>query len=418
MTIDFSEYPFSSELSSEGHLIDSGIMSAIMDFIIKNQGTYEILEFKVGHTNDEVSRVKFKVFAKTQVELKKMCEGLHVLGSIPVIEENAILKSSEKDWVVPEDFYSTTNHATEVRVDGKWIKARNQRMDAVLVCGKKNAEWEIFCRKLRDVKAGDLIVCGFKGIRIQPEFKERDRDEFAFMNSDVSSERRVRVAVQKIARLIADKRQAGGKLGITAGPVVVHTGGAESLAKMIKDGYVDFLLSGNALAVHDIEQNLFKTSLGIDIESGEPVQDGHRNHMRAINTIFKYGSIKGAVDAGVLTQGIFHECTQAKVPFVLAGSIRDDGPLPEVITDMIKAQSAYFQQLSDCSIMIILSSMLHGIGVGNMLPGYVKTICVDINPAVVTKLADRGSHQTIGIVTDVGTFLASLYAELKSLEKK
>jgi lysine-ketoglutarate reductase/saccharopine dehydrogenase-like protein (TIGR00300 family) len=416
MTTNFADYPFSVEMRSDGHLIDSGIMSAIMDLIIKNQGVYEIHEFTVGRTNDDPSRARFTVYAKTAHDLGRLREGLHGLGSIPVVEEDVLLQPALQDWVVPENFYSTTNHRTEVKVAGTWYTAQNQRMDAVLVCRPVQNGWEVFCRKLRDVKANDQVVCGIKGIRILPEFKERDRDEFAFMNSEVSSERRVRIAVGKIARVIHEKRRQGGKIGITAGPVVIHTGGAEPLAKMIRSGYVDFLLSGNALAVHDIEQNLFKTSLGIDVSSGEPVHDGHKNHMRAINAVFKAGSIKAAVEQGVITQGIFYECIQKNVPFVLAGSIRDDGPLPEVVTDMVQAQAAYFKHLQECSVMLILSTMLHGIGVGNMLPGCVKTICVDINPAVVTKLADRGSHQTIGIVTEVGTFLSLLLQELQALE--
>ncbi|HEY9072216.1 MAG TPA: TIGR00300 family protein [Candidatus Ozemobacteraceae bacterium] len=418
MNRPLNNLPFSKELHVEGHLIDSGIMSACMDLIIKNDGEYEIHEFVVGKSHEQPSRARFTIFARTEAELLRLCEGLHGHGCQPVVEENAVLKPAIKAWVVPEDFYATTNHLTEVRLDGVWHTATRQRMDAVLVCTRNDQGWNIVCRKLRDVKEGDLIACGIRGIRIKPESKERDREEFAFMNSEVSSERRVKIAVRKIAQLILEKRRTGGRLGITLGPVVVHTGGAEYLAKMIRDGYVDFLLSGNASAVHDIEQNLFRTSLGIDIESGEPVEDGHRNHLRAINTIFRCGSIRNAVEQGVLTQGIFHECVRKNVPFALAGSIRDDGPLPEVYTDMVEAQKAYFELMEGCTIMLILSTMLHGIGVGNMLPGWVKTICVDINPAVVTKLADRGSHQTIGIVTDVGSFLAALYHDLKLLEKE
>ncbi|MBI3038979.1 TIGR00300 family protein [bacterium] len=406
---------FSAELTAEGHLVDSGIMAAIMDCIIKNQGQYEISEFVMGRTNQDISRAKFKVFSPNPLDLEKICESLHTLGCQGVTEDDATLKTAEKDWVVPDDFYSTTNHQTEVKIGGKWIGVQNQRMDAVLVCRKENESWSAFCCKLRNVRANDLVVCGYKGIRIKPEFKERDREDFAFMDSEVSSERRVRVAVGKVARILLEKKRNGEKIGVTAGPVVIHTGGAEYLSKLIKERFIDFILAGNALAVHDIEQSLFHTSLGIDVDSGEPVEDGHRNHMRAINAIFRQGSIKNAVNAKILSQGIFYECVQNNVPFVLAGSIRDDGPLPEVITDMNQAQAAYFEKIQGCSMMLILSTMLHGIGVGNMLPGRVKTICVDINPAVVTKLADRGSHQTIGIVTDVGTFLSALYAELKHL---
>ncbi|MFZ2959979.1 MAG: TIGR00300 family protein [Candidatus Ozemobacteraceae bacterium] len=418
MPQDFSSFPFTSELIVKGHLIDSGIMSAIMDLIIKNNGSYEIIEFNVGHTHEETSKAHFKIFAKTELDFRRIQEGVHGHGCSAVLEKDAILKPADADMVVPDEFYSTTNHRSEVKLDGVWVEAQQQRMDALLVCCKEGSTWQVTCRKLRQIKKGDLVVCGYQGLRIHPESKGRDREEFAFMNSEVSSERRVRIAVNKIARLILERRKQGGRLGVTAGPVVIHTGGAEFLAKLIREGYVDFLLSGNALAVHDIEQALFKTSLGIDIHSGEPVEDGHRNHMRAINTIFRHGSIKGAVEAGVLTQGIFYEVVKKNIPFVLAGSIRDDGPLPEVLMDMSKAQAGYSEHAQKCSIMLILSTMLHGIGIGNMLPGWVKTICVDINPAVVTKLADRGSHQTIGIVTEVGTFLASLYHEIKALEAK
>ena len=415
MSPSFAEYPHHLELSTQGHLIDSGIMSSIMNLIIRNGGAYEILEFTMGKSHDEYSKARFVLYARTESQLRRIQEGLYEFGCQTREEPDARLKPAEKDWVVPDEFYSTTNHRTEVKLEGQWVMADNQRMDAILVCRREADGWHATCRKLRQVKAGDQVVCGYQGIRIHPEFKERDQEEFGFMNSDVSSERRVRIAVSKIARILLEKRKQGKRIGITAGPVVVHTGGAEHLAGMIREGFVDFMLAGNAVAVHDIEQNLYKTSLGIDIHSGDPVAEGHRNHMRAINTVFRHGSIKGAVEAGAITSGIMYEITKRNIPFVLAGSIRDDGPLPEVVTDMVTAQEAYAHELKGCGMMLLLSSMLHGIGVGNMLPGYVKTICVDINPAVVTKLADRGSHQTIGIVTDVGTFLAALYQELKSL---
>ncbi|MBF0409375.1 MAG: TIGR00300 family protein [Candidatus Riflebacteria bacterium] len=414
MKTDFSEFPFSSEQNVKGHLIDSGIMSSIMNLIIRCGGSYHIDEFNVGHTHDDMSSAKFKIYARTESQLKRIMDDLVDFGCQKSAEElDAVLLQSEMDMTVPDEFYSTTNHRTEIKLDGKWRVVQNQRMDAILVCSKSGDNWNIDCRKLRNIKKGDLVICGYQGVRIQPEFRERDREEFGFMNSDVSSERRVRIAVSKIAKTIHDRKARGEKVGVTAGPVVVHTGGGEYLARLIKDGYIDFLLSGNALAVHDIEQNLFQTSLGINITSGEPVHEGHKNHIRAINTIFRHGSIKAAVDAGILTGGIMYEAVKKNMPFALAGSIRDDGPLPEVFTDMSLAQEAYSNLLKNCGMMLMLSTMLHGIGVGNMLPGYVKTICVDINPAVVTKLADRGSHQTIGIVTDVGSFLASLYHELK-----
>jgi lysine-ketoglutarate reductase/saccharopine dehydrogenase-like protein (TIGR00300 family) len=281
-------------------------------------------------------------------------------------------------------------------------------MDAVIAMRDLKAE----CRKLRDVRRGDMIVCGVHGIRIQPEFKERDRLGFAFMANDISSERRTETAVRKIGELMKHVKKDGGKIVFVAGPVVVHTGGVGAFSDLIRSGYVHGLLSGNALAVHDIEHALYGTSLGVDIEHGVPIEGGHKNHMRAINAINRCGSVKGAVESGILRSGVMYECVKHNVPFVLAGSIRDDGPLPDTIMDLVKAQESYAQQLAGVNMVICLSSMLHSIGVGNMLPSWVRVVCVDINPAVVTKLSDRGSQQTIGVVTDVGAFLGLLAREL------
>jgi lysine-ketoglutarate reductase/saccharopine dehydrogenase-like protein (TIGR00300 family) len=281
-------------------------------------------------------------------------------------------------------------------------------MDAVIIVNDGLAE----CRKLRDVKEGEMIVCGSQGIRIQPEFKERDRLGFAFMSNEISSERRAETAVRKVAEMMRQIKTEGGRIVFVAGPVVIHTGGSQAFGEIIRRGYVDALLAGNAIAVHDIENALFGTSLGVDLEHGIPIEEGHKNHMRAINTINRYGSIKGAVEAEALRSGVMYECVKRQVPFVLAGSIRDDGPLPDTEMDLIKAQEEYARLLAGVKMVICLSSMLHSIGVGNMLPSWVRMVCVDINPAVVTKLSDRGSQQTLGIVTDVGTFLNLLAQQL------
>src|SRR5204863_3273547 len=267
--------------------------------------------------------------------------------------------------------------------------------------------------KLRDVRRGDRVVVGAHGVRIQPEFKERDRLGFAFMASDISSERRTETAAAKVAEMMRGLRAAGGRIVFVAGPVVVHTGGGAALCELIRGGYVSALLAGNALAVHDIEHALYGTSLGVDLERGVPLEEGHKNHMRAINAINRHGSIRGAVEAGALQSGIMFECVRGGVPFVLAGSIRDDGPLPDTEMDLIRAQEAYTKALEDAKLVVCLSSMLHSIGVGNMLPSWVRMVCVDINPAVVTKLSDRGSQQTVGVVTDVGGFLGRLWEQLR-----
>jgi lysine-ketoglutarate reductase/saccharopine dehydrogenase-like protein (TIGR00300 family) len=282
-------------------------------------------------------------------------------------------------------------------------------MDAAIVVRDGRA----FCRKLRDLQLGDRVVCGMQGIRVQPDLQGRDRPTFGFMSNDVSSERRVETAVARVAGMLRETRARGERIAFVAGPVVVHTGGADYFCELIRLGFVDVLLSGNALAVHDIEAALSGTSLGIDLDTGRPVEHGHRNHMRAINAIRRAGGIGKAVATGLLTRGLMYHCHLHGVPYVLAGSIRDDGPLPETVMDLAQAQDLYAAALADVGVVIMLSSMLHSIGVGNMVPSWVKVVSVDINPAVVTKLSDRGSTQTVGVVTDVGLFLHQLATALR-----
>ena len=293
-------------------------------------------------------------------------------------------------------------------------KLQNQRMDALIVV-EGDAAW---CRRLRDIRAGDKVVTGMRGIRVIPESKERDRLAFAFMSNGISSERQVETAVKQTAALIEQARAAGHKVVAVAGPVVVHTGGALPLSRLIREGYINALLSGNALGVHDIEAALLGTSLGIRQSDGRQEEHGHRNHMRAINAIYHCGSIRGAVESGRLKSGIMYECVRANVPFVLAGSLRDDGPLPDAITDMNQAQDAYAEQLKGAGLVLCLGSMLHSIAVGNMLPSWVKIVCVDINPAVATKVSDRGTGQAVGVVTDVGLFLDLLARTLIPVSMK
>src|SRR5688572_26645864 len=401
----------SDTIEAEGHLIDSGLLSAIFDKIIEFKAAYEIVDFDIGKTNDDASRIKMRITAADSTLLDELLQQLTTFGCHPVKERNAILKPAEKDRCVPDDFYSTTNNRTHIRVGGKWVEVEQQRMDAVIVVSDGRAA----CRKLRDVRAGEFVVCGHEGIRVTPEFKERDRLGFAFMSNDVSSERRVEGVVSKIADMMRQVKTSGGRIAVVGGPVVVHTGGVEHFSELIRLGYVDVLLAGNALAVHDIEFALSGTSLGIDLIAGAAVEQGHRNHMAAINTINRAGGIRQAVECGVLKSGVMYECIKHGVEFVLAGSIRDDGPLPETVMDLVEAQERYAAALSnDVQLVLMLSTMLHSIGVGNMLPSWVRVVCVDINPAVVTKLSDRGSSQTIGVVTDVGLFLHRLAERLRS----
>ena len=397
-------------VEAEGHLIDSGLLPSIFDKIIESGGLYEVEQFSIGRNNDEYSRLRLRVSAVTEEALEELLDHLVPLGCHRVSESDARICAAESDQVVPDDFYSTTNMRTLVRLDGEWIEVEMQRMDATIVVQDGRAE----CRKLRDVKAGDAVVCGWDGVRVIPVFKDRDRRGFAFMSNEVSSERRVETAVRNTARMIREAKEHGRRVVVVAGPVIVHTGAGPDFARILRAGLVDAVLSGNALAVHDIEQALFGTSLGVSYETGKPVEEGHKNHMRAINAINRSGSIAAAVADGTLESGVMFECVRSNVPFALAGSIRDDGPLPDTLMDLIEAQARYAELLEGAEVVLMLSSMLHSIGVGNMLPAWVRTVCVDINPAVVTKLADRGSAQAVGVVTDVGLFVHLLARELSS----
>jgi lysine-ketoglutarate reductase/saccharopine dehydrogenase-like protein (TIGR00300 family) len=399
----------SEVVEAEGHLIDSQILNAVFDTVVRRDATFDVLRFTIGRSNDEPSSIVMRISAPSQEMLHEVLEELVALGCRLADAHDAVLRPAEGDGCVPDDFYSTTNHRTLVRHGGQWIPVARQRMDAVIVI----ADGRAACCKLRDVRAGDSVVCGVAGVRVMPEFQERDRHGFAFMTNDISSERRVEAGVSRIAAMMREVKAAGGRIAVVAGPVVVHTGGSTHFQDLIRLGYVDVLLAGNALAVHDVEQALFGTSLGVDLESGRAIEGGHRNHMRAINTICRAGGLAAAVNAGVLTSGVMFECIRHGVHFVLAGSIRDDGPLPDTMMDLTAAQDRYAEALEGVGLVLALSTMLHGIGVGNMLPSWVKMVCVDINPAVVTKLADRGSSQTMGIVTDVGLFLHRLAHTLR-----
>ncbi|HVC20578.1 MAG TPA: TIGR00300 family protein [Vicinamibacterales bacterium] len=399
----------SEVVEAEGHLVDSELLTLIFDTVIKSGARFDVQQFDIGRTNEDFSHLRMKVTAPTPAALQTLVEDLIPLGCHPIEEHDALVRPADRDRCAPEDFYSTTNHRTLVRHGGRWIDVARQRMDAVIVLEDGRAD----CRKLRDVRTGDRIVCGVAGIRIVPEFRERDRLGFAFMTNDISSERRVETSVEKLAGMLRELKQAGRKIAFVVGPVVVHTGGVEYFSELIRMGYVDVLLAGNALAVHDVENALYGTSLGVDLKSGVPVEEGHKHHMRAINTISRAGGLRQAVEQGVLRSGIMYECVRHGVDYVLAGSIRDDGPLPDTLMDLVEAQNRYTTALDGVEMVLILSTMLHGIGVGNMLPAWVRVACVDINPAVVTKLADRGSSQTVGLVTDVGLFLHQLARKLR-----
>jgi lysine-ketoglutarate reductase/saccharopine dehydrogenase-like protein (TIGR00300 family) len=393
---------------ASGHLIDSGILATILNLIVEEEADYEIVEFTVGKTNVNPSHLEIDVICRSEENLDALSRKLVQVGCYEKRVNEAVLKPSEKEGTVPDDFYSTTNHRTEVYFGGRWVPVANMRMDGVIVVTDGTAE----CKKVRDVLEGDAIVCSGESVRVFPPERKRETDVFGFMENTVSSERGVAIAVGGIADEMRRLRDEGKKVVVVAGPVIVHTGSGRHFAALIREGYIQGLLSGNALAVHDIESEFYGTSLGVELATGKPTHQGHKNHMRAINRIRKHGSMKAAVVAGDLQNGIMYETITADIPYCLAGSIRDDGPLPETETDMIRAQEAYARIIRGSEMVVMLSSMLHSIGTGNMLPSWVKTVCVDINPAVVTKLSDRGSSQTVGIVSDVGLFVRALAQQL------
>ena len=412
----------SRELKLEGHLLDSGLLDRALDLTVQSGGSFQILHFSLGKQRQSTSNADIKISAPSGEVLDKIMRQMIELGAVVGREQenDAELKPVTQAGVAPEDFLSTTIYPTEVRVGGEWLRVQEQRMDGVVVVEKKPPLAR--CTLFRYLKVGDRVVTGSQGIRTVRKTESRDvrgpqaEHEFSFMGAGVSSERRVELVVDQISWEMRRIREQNGRIVVVPGPVVIHTGGSEELAWLVRAGYVQALLGGNAIGVHDIEQSMMGTSLGVDLKTGTSVEGGHRHHLKAINTIRRCGSIAKAVEQGVLTSGIFYECVRKGVPFSLAGSIRDDGPLPDTQMDLIKAQEEYARLLKGADLILMLSSMLHSIGVGNMTPAGVKLVCVDINPAVVTKLSDRGSVESVGVVTDVGLFLNLLTQQLKKME--
>ncbi|MEE8168582.1 MAG: TIGR00300 family protein [Candidatus Hydrothermarchaeales archaeon] len=398
------------EVELRGHIIDSFVLPKVFDTIMDLGGEFEVLQFEIGKKKDEHSYTRILVKGKNREHLDEILGDLHKLGAtIPEVEALELL-GAPKDRALPQNFYSTTNHPTYVYLDGNWAQVRNMEMDKVIAVNREKGEAR--CKPISDIKKGDLVVVGSKGIRIEPPARPRGYTVFEFMRSSVSSEKPTQSLVSQIAKEVYGVKNRGKKVLVVSGPAVVHTGASEALATMVRKGFVDVLFAGNALAVHDVESQLYGTSLGLNIETGRPTERGHRNHLYAINEIMRAGSIKNLIQDGKLKGGVMYECIQKGIPFVLAGSIRDDGPLPEVITDVVEAQREMRRNLKDVELTLMFSTMLHSIAVGNILPSHVKTICVDINPATVTKLTDRGTAQALGIVTDVGAFLPMLAEEL------
>jgi lysine-ketoglutarate reductase/saccharopine dehydrogenase-like protein (TIGR00300 family) len=398
------------EFELEGHIIDSGIMTLVFDKIMDMGGDFEILQFDIGKQKQDPSYARLKVRAPEESQLDSIMSELHRLGARMLEIEDVRLAPAEGDRIVPKGFYSTTNHPTFVKYDGEWIRVEAIEMDCLIVVKKE--ENRALCTPMSKLKQGDYVVMGEIGVRVVPPERPRKVSTFEFMHGTVSSERPSETIIGKIADEMKRLKKNGGKIGVVGGPAIIHTGAAGSLASLIRAGYVDVLFAGNALATHDIEYNLFGTSLGMNLDTGTLATGGHKHHIYALSEVIRAGSIAAAVGKGIITGGIMYECVKNDVPFVLAGSIRDDGPLPDVITDVMVAQDVMREYLRDLDMVIMIGTLLHSVAVGNCLPSYVKTICVDINPASVTKLMDRGTMQAIGVVSDAGAFLPLLEKKL------
>ncbi len=393
------------------------ILTRIFDTVMDLKGDFQVLEFTVGKKKKDVSYARLLVRGRDDKHLENILESIYREGANPVSVQEVQLERARKDNVMPDDFYSTTNNPTQVYYRGLWIDVQNMMMDKCIVLDteKKTAE----CKMIRDVHRGDMVVVGERGVKITPVERPREGiDIFQFMSSSSSSERPTQHIARKVASDIYNIKKRGGKIIVVSGPVLVHSGASEALARLIRMGYIHGLLAGNAIAVHDVENALLGTSLGMHVKDGTLAVRGHRNHMRAINEVFKADGLKSMVEKKILRTGIMYECVKHNVPFVLAGSIRDDGPIPDVVTDVVEAQRKYKVVLKGAEMVLMFSTMLHSIAVGNMLPSSVKVVAVDISQPVVTKLVDRGTAQAVGIVTDVGAFLPLVADHLEKLSGK
>jgi lysine-ketoglutarate reductase/saccharopine dehydrogenase-like protein (TIGR00300 family) len=389
-----------------GHIIDSWTLPRAWDIIMDRGGNFAVEQMRVGTSKTEPSYARLKIEAPNDEILELILSELQQFGAVLVHGSDVQTLPVEQNGVLPAKFYSTTNLPTQIRLKGQWVNVEGIEMDVAIIIDR--ASGRAFCRPMHEVQVGDQVVVGHDGIRVHPFERAREREAFAFMQSNVSSERVKVLAIHEIARQMKETRAKNGKILFVLGPAVIHTGAGRYVADLIRRGYVQVIFGGNAIVTHDVEAALFGTSLGVDLRSGEQVEGGHRNHLRAINAIRAAGSLEQALEVGLLREGITYEVMKRNIPMVLAGSIRDDGPMPGVINDMQEAQRKMRQEVQGVEMAIMIASMLHAIATGNLLPATVRTVVVDINPAVVTKLADRGSFQAAGLVTDAELFLREL----------
>jgi lysine-ketoglutarate reductase/saccharopine dehydrogenase-like protein (TIGR00300 family) len=396
--------PATERVEVEGHIIDSLILAKVLDLIVASGADYRVVDVEIGRSQSDASRAVLDVTATDTAVLDALLEELQVHGVNRADVGDAVLVLCDRDGVLPEGFHSTTNLATSVRIDGHWRPVENPEMDCGLVVGPD----VVRTVPMHRVRAGDQVVVGHDGVRVEALAKPRGQSPFEFMASEVSSEKPKALLVARVAGRVRACRERGERVLAVCSPAVVHTGAAPDVARLVREGWIDVLFAGNGFATHDMESNVLGTSLGISVDAGLPTEHGHSNHLRVINEVRRWGSIAAAVEGGYVTGGAMYECVRRPIPFVLGGSIRDDGPLPDVHTDVVVAVDTMREHVAGVGVALMLASTLHAIAVGNILPAGVETFCVDINQAVVTKLADRGSHQALGIVTDVGLFVRDL----------
>jgi lysine-ketoglutarate reductase/saccharopine dehydrogenase-like protein (TIGR00300 family) len=398
-----------SVVEISGHIIDSLVLPKVLDLVVNLGAEFEIIDIKIGHRRADRSYARIQIDAETPARLDQVLAIIKEHGALPLDSDTkpAQLAPAPADGVFPDGFYSTTNLTTWVNAAGRWIEVEPAEMDCGIRVDLDAMRAE--CVPIHRVTKNDLIVVGHHGVKIQPIERQVPRESFEFMSSAVSTEQPKALLIREIAETMMRVRRENGGILVVAGPGLVHTGAAQYLVRLIEHDYVQILFAGNGLAVHDIESSLYGTSLGVYLDRKIRATEGHEHHLWAINAVRKAGGIKQAVESGLIRSGIFHACVTRGVEFVLAGSIRDDGPLPEVITDTVRAQDVMREKVRGVGLALMMATTLHAIATGNLLPASVKTVCVDINPAVVTKLTDRGTFQTIGLVTDVEPFLRELW---------
>ncbi len=429
-----ADFPCIEEVEISGHIIDSLILPKVLDSITAGGGKFRITNINIGQNRHDPSYAVIEVRTPSAEVMDRILALIADHGAVQTTKQDCRLVAADMDGAFPEGFYSTTNQRTEIRLDGHWVEVADQEMDCGIVV-EQGIRFQVSgvsknptpdtrhptppaarCIPMLDVRRGMQIVTGHAGVRVTPVERTRVHSDFSFMSSGVSTEKPKGALVREIARDLVANRRGGGKTLVVGGPAIVHTGSGPALCQLIRGGYVDKLFAGNALATHDIEQALFGTSLGVHLADASIAETGHEHHLRAINRIRRAGSIHKAVEKGVLTSGIMYECVRNNVKYLLAGSIRDDGPLPDVITDALEAQRQMRAAIRDVTFCLMIATMLHSVAVGNLLPAWVKVVCVDINPSTAIKLSDRGSFQTLGLVTDVEPFLRALVQEVNALE--